>query len=365
MIETLISWSLLPLGVVLGIALAKRGAIDLGNGPGPSGPPSTEMPPSVSADSDRVELQLTLGSLFRKRGELDRAIQLHEAVLARPSLSPAESAQARLELAQDFLRGGVIDRAESLLDGLVAGGQHLDAALELLLDLHEQGRDWPRAMSTAGRLQAVQGRSQAKRIAHHHCELAENARHDGALDTARQRVDKALDADRDCARASLLLAALCEAADDWRGTLKASLRAVEQDRRYLPEVLPLLRRCHEQLDDAAGYEQFLADAEIDHPDSMAVALARADWLVARDGDAQAYLAARLLKSPSWRGLLAWVDVAMPGYATAGALTEAFRKRLAAQPRYACSGCGLKPGVLFWQCPGCRQWATIAPARDEV
>lgn len=365
MIETLISWSLLPLGIVLGLALAKRGVVDLGNGGGTAGAPSTELPPTLDADSGRVELQLTLGSLFRKRGELDRAIQLHEAVLARPDLSPAESAQARLELAQDFLRGGVIDRAESLLDGLVARGEHLDAALELLLDLHEQGRDWQRAMSTAGRLQAVQGKSQTRRIAHHHCELAENARHDGALDVARQRVDKALDADRDCARASLLLAALNEAEQDWRGTIKACLRAVEQDRRYLPEVLPLLRRCHEQLDDAAGYEQFLADAEADHPDAMPVALARAEWLVAREGDAQAYLAARLLKSPNWRALLAWIDAAMPGYTTAAALTDAFRKRLATQPRYACSSCGLKPSVLFWQCPGCRQWATIAPARDEV
>ncbi len=365
MLETLISWSLLPLGVVLGLALAKRGSFDVNTGSSTGGPPSNDLPATPRSDSDTVELQLTLGSLLRKRGELDRAIQLHEAVLARPGLSADDAASARLELAQDFLKAGVMDRAEQLLTQLASRGRHLEAALELLLDLHEQGRDWPQAMSTAGRLQAVQGRSQAKRIAHHHCELAENARHEGALDHARESAEKALASDRDCARASLLLAALAEAAQDWRSAIKACIRAVEQDRRYLPEVLPVLRRCFEKAEDDGGYAQFLDDAEIDHPGSMAVALAKAELLAARDGDAQAYMAARLLKAPNWRGLLLWVDVAMPGYATAGALTEAFRKRVNAHPRYACSSCGLKPGVLFWQCPGCKQWASIAPAGEEI
>lgn len=362
MLETLISWSLLPLGVVLGLALAKRGAVDLGDGPA-AGPPSTDLPPR--RDEDTVELQLTLGSLFRKRGELDRAIQLHEAVIARPGLNVEEAAAARLELAQDFLKGGVMDRAEQLLNELIGRGLHLEAALELLLDLHEQGRDWPQAMSTAGRLQSVQGRSQARRIAHHHCELAENARHEGQLGVARERAEKALASDRDCARASLLLAALAEADQDWPTAIRCASRAIEQDRRYLPDVLPVLRRCFDQLDDDAGYTQFLDDAEADHPDSMAVALAKAERLAARADDAQAYLAARLLKTPGWRGLLFWIDAAMPGYDTAGALTTAFRKRLNAQPRYSCSSCGLKPGVLFWQCPGCKQWATIAPVRDDL
>lgn len=365
MIETLISWSLLPLGIVLGMALARRGVVVLGDTDAPRGPPSTDLPPTATADSERAELELTLGTLFRKRGELDRAIQLHEAVLARPGIGTDDAARARLELAQDFLRGGVIDRAESLLDELVGSGQHLVAALELLLDLHEQSRNWPRAMSIAARLQAVQGKSQGRRIAHHHCELAENARHDGDLAEARARIDKALDADRDCARASLLLATLCEAAEDWRGMQRASLRAIAQDSRYLPDVLPMLHRCHLKLDDDAGYAQVLDDAEADHPDALAVALAKGEWLAARDGDAQAYLAARVLKAPHWRGLLAWVDAAMPGYPTAAAITEAFRKRLAAQPRYSCSSCGLKPSVLFWQCPSCRQWATVAPAREEI
>ncbi len=362
MLETLISWVLLPLGVVLGRAMAKRHVPDASA----AGEPRPGMNLPLRADAaDTVELQMTLGSLFRKRGELERAIQLHEAVLVRPGLSLDEAARARLELAQDFLRGGVMDRAEQLLQALVSGGEHLEEALELLLDLHEQGRDWQQAIRTAAQLQAVQGRSQARRIAHHHCELAENARHDGDLSTARQRAEKALDSDHDCARASLLLASLAEAAKDWPTAIKAYNRAIEQDVRYLPEVLVPMQRCHREIDDLEAYRQFLVDAEADHPGALAVVLARSEMLVEQGDNAQAYLAARLMKTPSLRGLLAWVDASMPGFDTAASLTEAYRKRLQLQPRYACSSCGLKPGVLFWQCPSCKQWATIAPAKEDI
>lgn len=363
MIETLISWSLLPLGIALGLALARQRA-GVGDGGTASGPLAADPGSATPPADDPVELQLTLGRLFRKRGEIDRAIQLHEAVLAHPRLSAQDEARATLELAQDFLRSGVIDRAEGLLDGLVQRGQHLDEALELLLELHEQGRDWPLALATAARLQSVQGRSQAPRIAQHHCELADQARYDGQREAAQRHLARALDADPDCARASLLQMALAEADADWRAAIRWATRAIGQDRRYLAEALPTIRRAHEALGDDDGYAQWLSDAEADHPDAMPVILAKADWLATREGDAQAWLAARLLKTPHWRGLLVWIELAMPGYATAGALTASFRKQLDAQPRYACTSCGLRPSVLFWQCPSCRQWASIVPARPE-
>ncbi len=364
MFETLFSWAFLPLGVVLGLAMAKRKTLDR---PAPSTPgePRLDMNLPPRTDTDPVDLQVTLGSLFRKRGDFDRAIQLHEAVLASSELTIDEAARARLELAQDFLRGGVMDRAEQLLLELVAAGVHLGEALELLLDLHEQGRDWQQAMRTAAQLQGVQGKSQARRIAHHHCEMAENARHDGDLATAHQRAEKALDSDHGCARASLLLASLAEAAKDWNAAIKAYTRAIEQDVRYLPEVLAPMQRCHLESDNADAYVQFLDDAEADHPDSLAVALAKADILVERGDNAQAYLASRLMKTPNWRGLLVWIDASMPGFDTASSLTAAYRKRLQGQPRYNCSNCGLKPGVLFWQCPSCKHWATIAPSKEDL
>lgn len=376
MFETLFSWLLLPLGVVFGLALARKRA--------GSGLPTQGVPPAdaggnnndeqaiialsraVETESGTAELQLTLGSLFRRRGELDRAIHLHEAVLARPGLSAADAATARYELAQDYLRAGLMDRAETLLHALVASGTLLEPALELQLDLYEQGRDWPQAIATAQQVQAARGSSLAPRIAHYRCELADSARHSGDTDSAAREAERALDVDRGCVRASLLLAQLAETRRDFPAAIRAYQRAIGQDRRYLPEALPPLQHCYASSDDAAGYAQFLDDAEADHPDAVAVTLAKAAQLRAGGLDAQHYLAAALARTPNWRALLFWLEGIAPGADTeAAAVREALRKKLEARPRYVCSSCGLQPSVLFWQCPSCKQWATIAPAIDSV
>ena len=378
MFENLLSWLLLPLGVVLGLSLARKrdgkappdiradalaGLSSLARNQDEQA--ITALTRAVEIEPGTVELQMTLGSLFRKRGEIDRAILLHEAVLARAGLKPEEASAARYELAQDYLRAGVMDRAEALLQTLVASGVQLAPALELLLDLYEQGRDWPQAIATATRLQAVRGSSLAPRIAQYYCEIAESGRHAGDTDSAAREADKALDIDRSCTRASLLLGVMAEARADWPAAIRAYERVVEQDSRYLPEVLAPLARCYAQAGDTAGYIRFLDDTEADHPEVVAVTLARAEHLRSTDGDAQTYLAKRLAATPSWRGLLFWLDGQMPEDADAASIRAALRGKLDRQPRYVCSGCGLQPSVLFWQCPGCKQWATIAPVTDRI
>lgn len=374
MFENLLSWLLLPLGVVLGLGLARRGEGEAGaaRSGAAAGSPKLDDDQAITALSRAaevepgvVELQMTLGSLFRKRGEVERAIQLHEAVLARSALPASDASQARVELAQDYLRAGLMDRAESLLQQLVGSGERLAAALELLLDLYEQGRDWPQAIATAQRLEAVLGSSLAPRIAHYQCELADTAAHGGDAAAAQREAERALGSDPACARASLLLGGLAEKRSDWADALRAYTRVIEQDRRYLPEVLAPVRRCHEAIGDKAAYLQFLDDIDSDHPDSVPVALAKAEWLRSQGGDAQAFLAERLARKPNLRGLLAWLEGQAPDLPEAAKVRLALRQRLDAKPRYACSSCGLAPSVLFWQCPSCKQWATIAPQAETI
>lgn len=378
MFETLVYWLLLPLGVVLGLGLGRKregedsprhSAASVSG----SWPPSTvpgdaarnNFSEGAAADPGVIELQMTLGSLFRKRGEVERAIRLHEAVLANPSLPAPAATLARHELAQDYLSAGLMDRAEALLQALVDEGRALEPALESLLDLYEQGRDWPQAIATARRLESVLGSSLVLRIGQYLCELAESARDGGDLDAAKREAERALDADPGCARASLLLAGLAEQQGDWAAAIRAYGRAIDQDRRYLPEVLEPLRRIHEAADDAKGYAQFLDDTEVDHPDSVAVFLAKSEWLRARGRDAQSYLADRLVQHPDWSGLLLWLEGQADDQPAAVKVRSALRRRIEARPRYACSACGLTPGVLFWQCPSCKQWASVAPANDGI
>lgn len=376
MFENLLSWLLFPLGVVLGLSLArKREAEPAGRSmhamtPAAAIPEAAEdsaisaLSRAIEGQPAAIELELTLGTLFRKRGELDRAIRLHESLLERPALPEAQAAAIKRELAQDFLRAGLMDRAESLLVELVERGGDLGPSLELLLEAYEQGRDWPAAMATAQRLQGVLGTSMAPRVAHHHCEQADAARARGDAAAAIKAAQQALDVDRDCARASLLLGAFAEAAKDWPAAIKAYQRVIPQDRRYLSEAIEPLARCYRETGEASAWYQFLSDTEADHPDSLAIALAKASSLRAGGREADDYLATRLAAKPDLRGLLIWLE-GKPFEPAGTTMLEAYKKRLAARPRYRCSGCGLQPSVLFWQCPSCKRWATVAPTADPV
>ena len=378
MFENSLAWLLLPLGMALGWALARNRAAGGGASredtlAGLSSLANDNADQAIdalsrAADAEpaAVELQLTLGGLFRKRGEIDRAIRLHEAVLARDGLPQKTADAARIELAQDFLKAGLLDRAESLLQGMEGSSPQLAGALELLLDLYEQARDWPQAIDTARRLQAVKGQSAAPRIAQYWCELADNARVGGDAAAAQQALGKALDENPECVRASLAQAGLAEAAKDWAGAVKAYWRAMQQDGRYFAEVAPAMERCCKELGDQREYERFLAEAENSLAASAAPSLARARWLRAQGGDVRGYLGDHLARKPSREGMLLWLEtadaVALPWVQTLG---ESLKKSLAARPRYACSSCGLQPSMLFWQCPRCRQWGTVAPMEERL
>lgn len=380
MIEAFFDWLLLPLGVILGWALARSGragGASTAHRDALAGLSSlardnadqaiAALSRAVEVEPGAVELQLTLGGLFRKRGEIDRAIRLHEAVLARPKLSPAEAEMARYELAQDYLKAGLMDHAERLLLDLVETAAR-PAALELLLEVYEQGREWNRAIETARHLQSARGQSLAPQIAHYYCELAESARAAGDTAAAARHFERALEEDRDCVRASLGQAALAEAAKDWPGAIRAYWRALRQDGRFFPDVAPALERCYREAGDAQGYAQFLEEAETAFPDSAAPALAKARWLQAQGQRLRGYLAPHLGRKPTREGLLLWLDGGAEEDAAPASLQPflaALRQSLRLRPRYACRTCGLTPQALYWQCPGCRRWGSIAPVEETL
>jgi lipopolysaccharide biosynthesis regulator YciM len=378
MTETLADWLLLPLGIVLGWTLARKGrsprtsAAHADSFAEAGSLAQEDFDQAISAlshaaghDSAGIEIQLTLGSLFRKRGEIDRAIRLHEAALARSGLTAAQAEAARYELAQDYLKAGLLDHAERLLLELAESGSRT-VALERLLELYEQSRDWERAIETARHLQSARGQSLAPRIAHYRCELAEAARAQGKAADAQRHFQQALEEDRQCVRASLGLAALAEADKDWTAAIRAYWRALQQDGRFFPEVAPALERCYRETGDLQGYAQFLDEAETAFPDSAAPALAKARWLQAQGRRLRGYLAPHLGRKPTREGLLLWLDGGAEEDAAPASLQpflSALRKSIQARPRYACRACGLTPAAFYWQCPGCRQWGSIAPVEE--
>lgn len=381
MFDSYLAWLLLPLGVALGLGWARNRPVGGGE------PQSREdtlaglnslandnadqaiAALSRAADAEpAAELQLTLGGLFRKRGEIDRAIQLHEAILARTDLPQKIADAARIELAQDYLKAGLLDRAESLLQGMEGSSAQLAGALELLLDLYEQARDWPQAIETARRLQAVKGQSASARIAQYWCELADTALHAGDSAAGARNLQNALEQNPECVRATLGQAVLAEAAKDWSGATKAYWRAMQQDGRFFTEVAPAIERCYAALNDKRGYAEFLDEAETSLTESAAPALLKARWLQAQGQDLRAYFGEHLARKPTRQGMLLWLD---SGIGTEGApswlqtMRDSLNKSLQTRPRYTCTSCGLQPSMLFWQCPKCKRWETVVPVEEKL
>lgn len=378
MLESLALWLLLPMGIALGIALGRNPRNTLADSEMLAGLTLAQDNPdraiaaltkALERDPAAAELNLTLGALFRKRGEIDRALRLHESVLAQPELKPDTRALALYELGQDCVKAGLLDRAE---EALKKAAQHpaFDAlAYEQLLPIHEQLGEWQQAGEVAERLESLKNQSRATERAHYLLEQAEESRTQGDIVQAIKLARRALEIDSACVRANLFLGQLHEAAQDWDQSLAAYAKVPEQNARFLAEVIPAIERVCAASNQPEAFKIFLDHLEVSHRLDSSVWLARARLV--GDADAEAnYLAERLAQKPSWRGLIQFLG--LPLVQQAGVLStpvQAFREALtqlvARRPHYLCAHCGFTPSLLFWRCPSCKQWGTVSPAEDSL
>jgi len=381
----MMAWLLLPLGAALGWYLATRQSVsaqaralaDSRNG-NPSAMPewwSNEDPDAAigalleATDAGSADMQCSLGILFRKRGQVDRALRLHEAVDAREDLKPELRIRNRFELAVDYAAAGVMDRAEAHFQQLAAEGIRTADSLNALRGLYEQGNDWEQALEVNERLQAVTATDRRSISAHHCCELGELALRAGELADAERWIRRASDLDPDGVRCAILRGQLADRLQRPKDAVESYSDVARCDVRYLGEVIEPLWKAHEALGDTAGFVDFLAEhgAPAGPP---RVVLKQLDLLKDSGLPTMPLLVESFTARPGWvllERLCADLDLApdSPYHAAVAALREALGQAAARRPRYHCSSCGMQPGILFWQCPSCREWGRIAPANEAI
>ncbi len=320
-------------------------------------------------DPETIELHYALGNLFRRRGEFDRAVRVHNYLLGRADLPTSERAKALAELAQDYLKGGMLDRAEAGFQQLVDDPAHRFDALRALLRIHATGRDWVRAIDAARQLEREGGETHRVAIAHFHCELAERAVAVGDLTAARRLLEEALVADRGSVRASILAGDIALREGDSIAAIEHWLRIASD----APEYLALIGERLSAALDAAGRRSealnLLRRVLLDHPsiDLLDVTVRRTqEW----EGNAagEAMLREELHRHPSLLGferLLAVRAASAPGKDPE---LELLRGLIQAQARnlsrYRCGTCGFRTRSFSWQCPGCLSWDSYPPKRIE-
>ena len=323
---------------------------------------------AVEANADSLELHFALGSLFRRRGEVDRAIHLHLNLLERRELPEPQKMAVMAELAQDYLKAGLLDRAEELFKSL-DDSRYKQPALRALLEIYVREREWERAIESAKELERLSGVPFRKEIAQYYCEMAMKSILTNDHHTARHELEKALDANKGCVRANILLGDM-EAAD---GAHKVAISMWKRVEFQKPEYLGLIAarmltsyRAIGKLDEGmAQLRSYLQTYKL--PSLQAVVY---EAVLAEQGPESAAVLAReeLSKKPSLQTLDQLLKARMlfdkHDQQDTNLTQQTVRAAIGTRNAFVCDQCGFRAKNFHWQCPACNAWEAIAPEPNE-
>jgi lipopolysaccharide biosynthesis regulator YciM len=322
----------------------------------------------LEVDSETVETHFALGSLFRRRGEVDRAIRIHQNLIARPTLDSEYRSQAMLELGLDYMKLGILDRAEGLFSELVATERFIIPAHTHLLDIYQQEREWDKAITTARKLESITSRDLHPTMAQFHCELASADLSVNNIRDAMQNIKRALNLDPRCVRATLMEADIARKAGDHAAAIMAYRRIEKQDPDYIPEVVNSLRICYQALGQPDKFRVYLAEM-LNKYGGITPLLCLTDMIADSEGNEAAirFISEQLHLRPTVRGVDHLIKYAISR--TDGELNknlttikELTTRLLEDRPVYKCHNCGFEAKKLNWKCPGCKSWNSVKPVQ---
>lgn len=351
---------------------------------------------AVEMDGETVELHLALGNLFRRRGEIERATKIHHNLATRAGLDAELRVQALFELAQDYFKAGLFDRAEHLFHELREAPEHREPACRFLLQIYDQEKEWRDAIDIAEELARISGDDLSEALAQYCCELAERAIADGKNARAERHLESAFQYDPHCARAVIQSGRLASMRGNHANAIAIWRNLERLAPHALGEVVDHLANSYNALGDHAEYKKFLLDAVERNPDSRLLAAlietvkheeAAAD---AAGGDqagggggghgnhggaGQKLLLDLVRRRPSLEGLCALLKSRAASGAVASererkdftVIADLLSQVVGQGAAYHCHTCGFHASALHWQCPGCKNWGTVQkqPARRAV
>lgn len=316
-------------------------------------------------DRDTFETQVALGHLFRRRGEVDRAIRLHQALAQRPDLSDTQKVQALSALGEDYMRAGLLDRAETVFNDLAQLDQRAPQALRHLIGIYQSERDWEKAIANATRFEEVSGEPMGKLIGQFECELADRHRANGEIEAARAALARAYAADPSSVRAGMAEGRIEAETGNPQGAIRALERAARHDPEYLPVILPTLLENYTRAGERTGARAFLSEM-CEHYRGIAPVLALTRMVEVEEGvsAARRFLAEQLKDRPSVRGEATLIDLSLADEVDADATLQDLKlvtdQLLVRNPSYRCNRCGFGARSHHWQCPSCKEWGTVKP-----
>jgi len=319
----------------------------------------------LEVDDHTIETHLALGNLFRKRGEVDRAIRIHRNLVDREDIEQCVRMQALVALGEDYLKAGVLDRAEQVFKQVTQLDASRQEAWLNLLDIYQQEKEWSLVIEVGKKIAKLTAKEMKIPIAQAHCEIAQWRFARGEVEAAQYALTQALSANRGCVRANLLLAEYHIQQNAPEIAVRVLKRVKEQNASFLSEILPLWQRCCQSNASISGLLEYLID-NIQACPQLPIYMFFLENASELAG--QSVLADKLLhhiyQVPSVAGLSLSLTLQLPKSADGKAfmhIMESYLDQLVRNHHtYQCIQCGFASSRIHWLCPGCRQWETVKP-----
>ena len=320
----------------------------------------------INVNSDTVETHIAMGNFYRQRGEIDRAIRVHQNLVSRDEIQSTQREVALKELGRDYMQAGFLERAEGAFVSLLNSDKHFEFAQQQLFAIYQTTKEWGRAIELAEKMLAENDSIRSK-LAHFYCEQAQLELDNEDIPAALKVLQKAVNVDEQAVRPWLMLG---EVTFD-QGRLKEAgeylVQVANRDKNWFIEAVPLLEQIASETGDWQKFEQLLNDNWVQ---SATLYLAMVD-VFSNKGEVQHaadYLFEQLQKTPTMRGFhrLMQLYCELSDDANAKATYQQLRQLVAKQieqrPRYRCKSCGFSGRKLYWLCPSCKKWGVVNPIR---
>jgi lipopolysaccharide assembly protein B len=324
-------------------------------------------------DPETVDLHFSLGNLFRRRGETERAIRIHQHLAGRDDLKPRDRDHAAYELGRDFLRAGLLDRAEASLNQ-VGEGKYSVPAKESLLEMYQVERDWKKAIVAATELEALQDKSHQTEIAQFYCELAQEALRRKDMPHSEQSIDRALQAVPAQARALILQGDYLVAMDRPGQAIEVWSQVAEKHPAYMHLVADRWMAAHASVDKTdIGLDHLITLLRTQSAGELLDIVHKHMMLIRGPAATEVMLVGVMQHTPSLTALsklaetrlaLAEVNGSPERVADLQATLGLLKQRTTTLARYTCGNCGFRARRFYWQCPGCNHWEAYSPRRSE-
>lgn len=320
----------------------------------------------INVNSDTVETHIAMGNFYRQRGEIDRAIRVHQNLVSRDEIQSTQRELALKELGRDYMQAGFLERAEGAFVSLLNSDKHFEFAQQQLFAIYQTTKEWGRAIELAEKMLAENDSIRSK-LAHFYCEQAQLELDNEDIPAALKVLQKAVNVDEQAVRPWLMLG---EVTFD-QGRLKEAgeylVQVANRDKNWFIEAVPLLEQIASETGDWQKFEQLLNENWVQ---SATLYLAMVD-VFSNKGEVQHaadYLFEQLQKTPTMRGFhrLMQLYCELSDDANAKATYQQLRQLVAKQieqrPRYRCKSCGFSGRKLYWLCPSCKKWGVVNPIR---